>query len=59
MPMEEGKSTQQILESLNQRIQVLGGVKSGTHEIDCDVYQSCVPMGKKCSHQACMRTVGL
>ena len=47
VPMEEGKSTQQMLESLNHRIQTLGGTKSGTHEIDCDVYQSVVPMGER------------
>ena len=45
MPFEENRGTQQLLESLNQRLLALGAEKGGMHYIDCDVYQSQVPQG--------------
>lgn len=45
IPFDENKSSQQLLDGLNQRLTILGAVKSGMHYIDCDVYQSQVPHG--------------
>lgn len=45
LPTEGGKSPQQIVEAMNQRILALGAVRSGQHVIGCDVFHAMVPQG--------------
>ncbi|KAL5013363.1 hypothetical protein ScPMuIL_007633 [Solemya velum] len=39
-PVPEGKSGQQVVDSLQRQVELLGAVKSGNFSVDCETYQS-------------------
>ena len=39
-PVPEGLSGQQVVDSLQKQIELLGAVKTGNFQVDCETYQS-------------------
>ncbi|XP_014790192.1 mediator of RNA polymerase II transcription subunit 20 [Octopus bimaculoides] len=42
-PVPEGKNAQQIVDSLQKQVELLGAVKAGNFYVDCETYQSTLP----------------
>ena len=47
--MPEGKSGQQVVDSLQRQLELLGAVKTGNFSVDCETYQSNTPAGNSSS----------
>lgn len=45
-PVPEGKSGQQVVDTIQKQLEQLGAVKSGNFCVDCETYQSNVQTGK-------------
>lgn len=45
-PVPEGKSGQQVVDSLQKQVELLGAVKTGNFSVDCETYQSNLPPGQ-------------